>query len=99
MHERFDARPTYGARVILHPYNLTATLAQAKMSTRQYYSVFDDSEANDTFALGFIRLGSGAGIFFAIHVCELENCPIVEQLLLQKLESKRMVTFHGERSQ
>lgn len=99
MHERFDARPTYGARIILHSHNLTAPLAQAQMSTRQYYGVFDDSEANDTFALGFIRLGSRAGVFLAIHVCELEDCPIVEQLLLQKLESKRMVTFHGECSQ
>ncbi len=99
MHERFDARPTYGARIILHPDNLTATLAQAQMSARQYYSVFDDSEANDTFALGFIGLGSSACIFFAIHICELENCPIVEQFLLQKLESKRMVAFHGESSQ
>lgn len=83
MEKGFDSGSADRARIVLHAHNLTAPLTQAQVPTRQDNCVLNHREANDTLALGFVRLGSRCSVFLAIHVCQLEDSPIVKQLLLE----------------
>ena len=83
MEKGFNSSSADRARIVLHAHNLAAALTQAQVPTRQDYCVLDHSEANDTLTLGFVRLGSCCGVFLAIHVRQLEDSFIVQQLLLE----------------
>ena len=54
MHEGCYARSTNRARVVLHPNDLAAALAETEMSAWQHYRVLHDGEADDTLTLGLI---------------------------------------------
>ena len=54
LHEGCDLGPADGALVVLHSDDSAAGLTQAKVATRQDYSVFIRAVANYAFFLSFI---------------------------------------------
>jgi len=57
------------------------------MSTWEHNCVFDSLEADNTGSLRVIR-STRLPAVFTVHVCQLKNRAVVEQLLLQQLKSE-----------
>ena len=81
MDEGLNSRTADRTIVILHANDLTAALAQAQVSAWQDDRVLYNGEADDTFSLHVIIIA--ALVLLAIHVCQIKDGPVVEQLLLE----------------
>ena len=97
--ERLDAGAADRARVVLHPHDLTAGLAEAQMATGQHHCVLDRCEADDTLTLRLVRCAACRAVVLPVHVGQLEDRLVVQQFLLQELEPKRVISFDREGSQ
>ena len=67
------------------------------MATWQNDGVLDYGEADDTLALRFICMGRRSRrILLAIHVSQLKDSLVVEELLLDKFETEGIVRLNGK---
>ena len=95
VHERLYPCAADRARIVLHSHDLTAGLAEAEMATREHDCVFDHSEANDALALRFPVCSSATCTIgtrvLPVHIRQLKDGLVVEELLLDELERERVV--------
>ena len=66
------------------------------MATGKHHSVFDDCKADDAFSLCLICLSRARGVLFTVQVNQLEDGPVVQQLLLEEFEAERVVSLQGK---
>ena len=95
VHERLYPCAADRARIVLHSHDLAAGLAEAEMAAREHDCVLDHSEANDALALRFPVCSSATCTIgtrvLPVHIRQLKDGLVVEELLLDELERERVV--------